>query len=291
MSDPLTPRDKLSRITNDTLLGITYTAPNLEPSENPDSLITLKDSTDLDWETVAGDGTTTKALEIIDLDAATADVTRTLPPVASAAGQRFKYVVENVSSSYYCVVKAAAGETILGYVDGSRVLSLNGDHIEFFSTGVNWIILIDERLGISSLSRIDNQITLPITNAPVKFASFDSLDFTTPGRLEGDVTTSDIATAENGAASHGYRVNFSSLMSASTNDVVRANLYKNGVITALSGGIDLAGSGGGTRGGHVSFSGYIEGAAGDVFEIWVQNSGGGNTDFNDVIFSMECLTK
>lgn len=268
----------------------TVTAPNLDPSGNPDSLITLKDTQNTYFENVTTTGTVTTPFEVITVTGS--NITRTLPDVSDVEGKRYKFLINNTAGTNYTQIQVASGDTIAGEVDGYRRLSRNQDSLELFSDGSDWYSVTRERLALAQVINDSGAVTIALTTTLAKINPTITSSSETVGRLETDGGgTYRLDVVEGGSGDRLYRVKFSTNISSTANKIIQCRLYKNGVDTTIRGGVELGGGGGGGRIGQIAFDEYIEANENDYFEIYSRIDSAANADFENIRFSLEMIER
>ena len=200
------------------------------------------------YDDITATGAVTSTFEFIDITTGTA-IVRTLPAAATVDGYRYKFLLTegpNLASTDYCRVIPQSGELVRGVADAHRILSRQGDHVEYISRGGGWWIINDERVAVGGLSYANvSPVTIAITTTSTAYDTlFDTTDIYTAGKVEASLIQENsiiIPFVENDA--DVYQCTFDATFDMAKNNFLTVEFFVNGSIVGK--GAAQEGNGGG----------------------------------------------
>jgi len=189
--------------------------------------------------------TTSKTLvagvdQIIQADPTAGEITFTLPDAVSNPGVRF-FVKRIINGNNNVNIETSGSDTLEGTSNGYS-LALLDEHLGIYSDGTaSWRIYTKDIFSICTMSATAASFT--VTDSPTKFTSWDTVVFSTPGKLVGNLTTDVIDILEfQGPVADGYTVNVLFSFGFTNNNTVTFQLMINGALAGTPISVNANGS-------------------------------------------------
>lgn len=185
---------------------------------------------------VAGDD------QLIHVDPTLASVVLTLPDPELADNIGIIFFIKRIINGLNNVtIIPTVGDSIEG-VTTNFGLAFENDSIEIYSDGTSdWKIKSRVMFSISTLTA--TAASFVVTTSPVKFDQWDTIVFTTPNKVEGNLTDDRVDIEEFQGPQDGYEVNFTFNCTYTNNSVVTAQFFAGGVLVGLPININALGTG------------------------------------------------
>lgn len=150
--------------------------------------------------------------------------TFTLPTPSSALNGKERWMYRTGGASNFTTITG----NICDKVSGSRVIGLVDEHIAFKCNGSTWLESGHSTLAFATLSQVSSA-SFAVTTSYTKFTGWDTVIFSTPGRLIADLTDNIIDVLDFDGVVDGYKLDCTLSFEYTNNKVVTAQIAVDGV--------------------------------------------------------------